>query len=126
MKEVYPIFKEATWVGDGFRYYFDVPEKADSFELGYKGRSWPLKVKLFDPAGRQVACDAWVGSNEPSCPMHWLGASAADLGGGGSRGWSFAVSGNGHKPGRDTRPARRSSSRWCRREELGGVPVTYV
>jgi len=85
MKEVYPIF------GGGFRCYFNLPPGAKRFELGYKGRAWPLRMELFAPSGQRVAEDTWISSNSVYANIRWLGASR-ELG---IEGWSFATSGYG-------------------------------
>jgi len=91
MKEVYPIFGGGTVIGGGFRCYFNLPPGAKRFELGYKGRAWPLRMELFAPSGQRVAEDTWISSNSVYANTRWLGASA-ELG---IEGWSFATSGYG-------------------------------
>ena len=90
LKEVYPNVPRAMNVGNGFRCWFDVPEGAKSFRLGYQGRSWPLRMDIFDPAGNVAATDTWVGSDDPLIPPRWL-ECAADA----RQGWSFSLSGYG-------------------------------
>jgi len=88
--EVYPIFREGTWVGDGFRFYFDLPAGTEQFALRYKGRSWPLQINIHDPRGEIVSTDTWIGStdlNERS--------QRVSVDGRGPTGWSFTVNGYG-------------------------------
>jgi len=91
IKEVYPIFREGTWVGDGFRYYFNLPEGAERFTIGYRGRLWPLKVELFDPSGECVVSDIWISSNAPRFPIRTLNTTVRKE----WAGWSFSVTGYG-------------------------------
>ena len=91
MKEVYPIFGRGTIIGGGFRCYFNLPPGTKRFELGYKGRAWPLRMELFAPSGERVAEDTWIASNSVYANIRWLGASAEQ----GTEGWSFATSGYG-------------------------------
>ena len=91
LKEAYPIFKGGTMIGDGLRYYFNLPKGAERFTLGYRGRSWPLRTRLFAPSGECVGLDTWIGSNDITAPVRRLSASAEK----GREGWSFSVSGYG-------------------------------
>ena len=90
VREVYPIFRDGTWVGEGFRWFFAVPEDARDFTLRYKGRSWPLQVDLQDPAGQVVSRDVWIGSNDLNERSQRVAVGDA-----GATGWSFAVYGYG-------------------------------
>lgn len=88
--EAYPVFSRGTWVGDGFRYYFDLPDGAEEFTLRYQGRSWPLEVNIHDPSGEVVSSDIWIGSNDLT-----ERAQRVRVGERGTTGWSFAVIGYG-------------------------------
>lgn len=90
LREAYPILPEGTWVGDGFPYVFDLPEGTEAFTLTYKGRSWPLEFEVLDPAGRVVARDVWIGSNDltPRSQRVRVGDRPTE-------GWSFRVFGYG-------------------------------
>ena len=92
LKEVYPIFRDGTWIGGGFPYYFTIPEAADSLSLCYTGRAWPLEFSIFDPDGRRTVQDIWIGSNSPSLEPRLL---TATVGKNKRDGWSFRVVGYG-------------------------------
>ncbi len=90
VQEVYPIFPQGTWAGDGFRFFFDVPAGARDFALRYKGRSWPLQIDLQDPAGQVVSRDVRIGSSDLT-----ERAQRVTVGNAGATGWSFAIHGYG-------------------------------
>ncbi|MEA3403534.1 MAG: hypothetical protein U9R79_19990 [Armatimonadota bacterium] len=90
LREAYPIFAEGTWVGDGFPYFFDLPEGTEAFTLTYKGRSWPLEVEVLDPSGEVVSRDVWIGSNDLSPRSQRVSVDGRPR-----EGWSFRVFGYG-------------------------------
>ena len=91
LKEIYPIFPGGITIG-GFRYFFNVPAKADSFSMIYKGRAWPLQFEVFAPDGGVAAKDVWIGSNDLTCPER---RTTIDVGDRPKVGWSFSVMGYG-------------------------------
>lgn len=103
LREVYPIFREGIWVGDRFRFYFDLPAGTEQFALRYKGRSWPLQIDIRDPRGAIVSTDTWIGSTDLNERAQRV--SARDRG---ATGWSFAVNGYGQAclTGFDVSPAQ--------------------
>ena len=90
LREVYPIVPAGTWVGEGFRYWFNLPEGTQQFSAGYRGRSWPLQFDFYDPSGDRVSSDVWIGSNDLSDRAQQVGVGDAD-----TSGWSFRVNGYG-------------------------------
>jgi len=102
LKEVYPIFPAGTWIGDGFRFFFDLPADAHEFVMRYKGRSWPLEFNIHDPAGEVASTDVWIGSTDLS-----ERSQRVRLQGRRPTGWSFSVSGYGQAclTGFDASPA---------------------
>jgi len=91
VKEVYPIFREGTWIGGGFKWYFGVPEGAKEFALRYQGRAWPLRFQVRDPGANVVAEDIWIGSND----LGGIRTLSRTLGNAPREGWTFSVVGYG-------------------------------
>jgi hypothetical protein len=92
LREVYPVFGGGTMVGDGFRYFFSLPDDATDFTIRYQGRAWPLRMQVYAPSGACVAEDTWIGSNTLHSIVRQLRVSPEDSG---HEGWSFRVSGYG-------------------------------
>lgn len=90
LREAYGIFPEGTWLGDGFRYFFNVPDETDAFTLRYRGRSWPLEFEVLAPSGEVVSRDVWIGSNDLT-----ERAQQVNLGDRPREGWSFRCFGYG-------------------------------
>ena len=90
LKEVYPIFPEGTWVGDGFRFFFDLPVGAREFTMRYRGRSWPLQFDIYAATGEVVSSDVWIGSNDLSERSQRVMTQGKE-----PTGWSFSVYGYG-------------------------------
>lgn len=90
LQEVYPIFADGTCVGDGFRWFFGVPDGAERFTLRYKGRSWPLQFDVQNPAGQVVSSDVWIGSNDLTERSQTVAVGDARR-----EGWTFVVYGYG-------------------------------
>ena len=90
--EVYPLFSGGTVVDGGMRCYFNVPDGAERFTLGYKGRAWPLRAELFAPNGERAAEDTWISSNDPYVLVRRLDGSTTDAG---HEGWAFSITGYG-------------------------------
>jgi hypothetical protein len=90
LKEVYPIFPEGTWIGDGYRFFFDLPAGAREFTMGYRGRSWPLQFAIYDPTAEVVSSDVWIGSNDLAERSQRVIVEGKE-----PTGWSFSVNGYG-------------------------------
>ncbi len=86
LKEVYPVLPEGSWIGEGFRYYFAVPDGAASMTLRYQGRAWPIRLEVFDPAGKRAGEDTWIGWSTPYTDTRAFCVTPGDLP---RSGWSF-------------------------------------
>jgi hypothetical protein len=92
LQEVYPIFREGITIGNGYRYYFNLPVKSTSVTMRYKGRSWPLQFDIYAPDGTLAARDTWIGSNDLYGGPRRLRADVKDKP---LEGWSIAIAGYG-------------------------------
>ena len=91
LKEVYPLLKNGSCAGDGFRYYFQPPKSTAKMTWTYQGRVWPLRFQLFDSSGAKAHEETFIGSD-----YVWPRSLSIDLAGKPVRNpWSFAIQGYG-------------------------------
>ena len=106
VKEVYPVLREGSWIGEGFRYYFAIPEGAKTMALRYQGRAWPIEFEVFDPSGRSAGRDVWIGWSTPYVDVRSLRVTPGE---GPRSGWSlrFTCYGMGNLLNAELDPPRK-------------------